>query len=248
MNFDLLFLILIITLAYSVGSMTGFGSAIIAITFAVYLFPIDFLIPIIVILNLCVTGYLAYKYRTFIDYRILLKKIIPFTLLGMPIGLILFNTIQTDKLKWAFGLFVFILAIFEFVRTIRSKKINELRPISAAGTILWLFSGGIIQGLWVSAGPVIAYWAGRTINEKAVFRSTLCALWVFLNTILLISHLIAGNYTLEIVKFSLYLFPFMIVGLVVGEWLNPRLSERQFRTAVYSVLIFAGGSIVLRGM
>lgn len=247
MTIELVLLMFIIFLAYSVGTMTGFGSAIIAITFAVYFFPIDFLIPIIVVFNLIVTGYLAFRYRASIDYRILLRTILPFTFLGMPIGIVLFNTTQTDKLKWAFGVFVFILAVFELIRVFRSNGNNTLRPFSLAGSAIWLFAGGVIQGLWVSSGPIIAYWAGRTMEDKTVFRSTLCALWVTLNTILLISHLVAGNYTSETFYFTLYLFPFMLAGLVMGEWLNPQLSERQFRIAIYTVLLFAGGSIVIRG-
>ena len=51
MDPGLLLLMWIILFAYLIGAATGFGSAIIALTLAVNLFPIDYLIPVIIPLN-----------------------------------------------------------------------------------------------------------------------------------------------------------------------------------------------------
>jgi hypothetical protein len=249
MDADLIILCAIISFAYFVGTTTGFGSAIIALSFAVHLFPMDFLIPVIVPLNVIVTLYLAIRHRAAIDKKNLFTRILPLSLLGMPFGLFLYHATEADRLKWSFGLFVLFISIFELVRILREKKTDDgPPPLSPAKTFLWLFAGGIVQGLWVSGGPLVAYWASRSLPTKSEFRSTLMALWVALNVALLISHLAVGNIDGATTKLSGILLPFLIVGIVVGEWLHSRLPERGFRILVHGVLIFTGAAIVIRGV
>lgn len=239
----------IVTFAYFVGATTGFGSAIISLSLAVHLFPMDFVVPVIVPLNVLITLYLAIRHRASIDKKILFTRIIPLSLAGMPFGLLLYHTIDVDRWKWAFGLFVLFISIFELVRIFREKKRTDgPAPLSPLKTFIWLFSGGIVHGLWVSGGPLVAYWAGRNIPAKGEFRSTLMALWLALNVALLFSHLATGNITLESARWSGILLPFLFLGIGAGEWLHPRLPERGFRILVYAVLVFTGAAIVIRGI
>jgi uncharacterized protein len=238
---------LIFLLAFAIGATTGFGHTVIALTFAGYLYPIDFLIPVIVPLNILICAYLAIRHRRDIDWQILAKKILPFALLGMPIGLIVFYTVQTAKLKIAFGVFVLSLSTLELVWAIRADKRTTLRPLTPIWSGLWLLGGGIIQGLWASGGPLIAYWAGRNIADKRVFRSTLTVLWLLLNAILLVCHAANGKLTLETARMSAILLPSLCGGIFLGEWFHDRLPEKSFRICVFSLLIIAGGSIILSG-
>lgn len=246
MDFHIAALSGIIFFAYSIGATVGFGSSVIALTLAVHLYRIDYLIPILVPLNLLLCAYLAIRHYEDIDLGILLKKVLPLTCLGMPVGLYVFNTVGTETLKFAFGLFVLCLSALELYRTIRTSGDEAPKPLGGLPAALLLFIGGIVQGIWVSGGPVVAYWAGRDIPEKKRFRSTLVALWLILNAILFVSHSLTGSITAETGRTSLLLLPATICALVAGEWIHDRLPERVFRISVYALLVFAGISIITK--
>ena len=243
----LIVLMSIVLLAFSVGLAIGFGSSLLAMTLGIHFFPMDFLLPVVVILNIVASLYVTVRHRTGIDAPLLYKKILPFTLLGLPVGFVLFNVLRNEGLKFGFGAFVVLLAVSELVRTVRADGRTPTRPLGPFWSRVWLFAGGVVQGLWVSGGPLVAYWAGRNIAGKRQFRSTLFVLWLVLNFILFIGHLATGRLTMESVKTSVWLLPAVLGGMVIGEWLHNALPEKTFRIVVYTILIFAGLSILVRG-
>lgn len=244
---DYVLLFLIISFGFMVGTATGFGGTIISLTFAVLLFPMQFVVPIVVPLNVVLCIYMTGRHRGEVDLQALFKRILPFALLGIPPGIWVFTNAEAAWMRPAFGIFVFFLAIFELARIHRDK--NRLSPPddTANASPVWLLAGGFIQGLWVSGGPLIAYWAVKALPSKGVFRSTLLAVWLVLNCFLLAGHLVVGRITGETALMSLQLFPALIVGILLGEPLHNRLPERSFRFLVYAVLLFAGAAILVKG-
>ncbi|HPQ69056.1 MAG TPA: sulfite exporter TauE/SafE family protein [bacterium] len=217
------------------------------LTFAAIFFPLEYVIPLIIPLNLVLCIYLVARHHDGVDYALFLQKIIPLTLLGMPVGMVLYYMTEAASLKWIFGLFVLALSLLEIAHLMRRKQQSALHPTGMWPTIFWLLGCGVVQGLWVSGGPVAAYWAGRNIADKKTFRSTLSLLWIVLNVVLLITHLIAGTINVVSARASALLLPAVIVGIVLGEIIHTRLPERGFRLFVYLVLAFAGVAILLRG-
>ncbi len=248
MGFEFILLALIVAVAYMVGATTGFGSSIIALTVAAHIFPLDFLIPVIIPINLAATTYIAWRHFSDIDWQIFLKRIVPLTLIGQPVGMAVFYMVNVDGLKWTYGVFVLCLSIFELSQALKMDANLPVRPMKSRWSFAWLISGGFIQGLWVSGGPLIGYWAARNIHDKHIFRSTLTALWLLLNSILLVTHLISGKINAETGRVSAWMLIPLAVGLFMGERLHDRLPQRSFKLLVYAVLVFAGASIIIRGL
>ena len=243
---DLLILAAIVFGAFLVGGATGFGSSVLTLTLAVHFFPIDFLVPVVVPLNLVLYGYLALRHRREVDRALLLRRILPLCGLGMPLGWLVFQYSDSEQLKFAFGLFVLSLALFEIARTLR--RAAPVGRTSAPGGPLWLLGGGVVMGLWVSGGPLIVYWTSYALRDKGPFRATLSALWLLLNLVLLVAHLASGRIDLDTARVSALMLPALIVGAAIGEMLHGRLGERSFHVLVYLVLASAGGSIVVLGL
>ena len=143
-------------------------------------------------------------------------------------------------------MFVLCVSISELIRILRANEESLFKPLSKGASAFWLLSCGLVQGLWVSGGPLIAYWAGRTIRDKGDFRSTVSCLFLILNVILLVTHILAGRITGTTFGMSLVLMPSVFLGIIVGEWLHVKLPDRGFRVIVFLVLIFAGAANVLR--
>lgn len=244
MDINLAILAVIILIAYMVGATTGFGGAMISITVAVHLYPVDFLVPVLVLLNLAISMYIVVRHHQGVDWKLLFRKIIPLTGIGLPVGLVLFNFVKMDTLKTALGVFIICLSLFELAILVGSGEEDRRRPLSPVQSAFWLFLGGVMHGMYASGGPLVAYYAGRNIQDKRTFRSTLSALWLILNTILLIVFLSTGKLTAESAWVGVFLLPFLAIGIAMGEWLHPRLAERNFRILVFSILVLAGISVL----
>ena len=76
-----------ILLAYTLEAITGFGSIVIALSLGALLLPIDQLLPVLVPLNIGMTGYLVSRHWRLIDRRLLLGTILPGMLTGAILGL-----------------------------------------------------------------------------------------------------------------------------------------------------------------
>jgi len=237
---EILILEAIIFVAFMVNTVTGFAGSIMALALGVHFFSIESLVPVIVVINLVVSIYIVAVHHEAIDRRLLLREIIPAAGLGVPIGIVLFNVARTDALKLAFGIFVIGFSLLELFVILFSATGPSRKPLSRFQSFLWLFSGGVMHGLYASGGPPIVYYAGRNIPDKRVFRSTLSAMWVILNTVILVSDIATRKFTAESLWLATLMLPALALGIALGEWLHPRIPERPFRILVYSLLVVAG--------
>ena len=245
MNVELAILAVIVLLANVVGAATGFGGSMITVTLAVHLYSLEFLVPIVVLLNLVISIYIVVRHRSGIDGKLLFKQILPFTAIGLPLGIILFNVVKSGTLKLALGAFVICFSAFELVVLFRSGKDELRKPLTTAYSAFWLFTGGVMQGMYASGGPLVVYYAGRNIPDKKVFRSTLSALWLLLNTVLLITYLATGKLTSEMAWYFVLLLPFLAIGVAIGERVHNALPERTFRLMTFAILLLTGISVFI---
>ncbi len=232
----------IVFLSFTIQAMTGFGSIIIAVTLGSLFFPIKEILPVLVILDFLLNSYILSRYFREIDWGILFKKILPAMSVGFVIGQIIFNTVGADS-KRLFGAVVTALAIFELYNFYRKNE----KPLSSISAILFLFAAGIIHGIYASSGPLVVYVVGKLGIDRTTFRSTLDALWVLMDILLILSYAFSGILTTATLIQTLYILPVIVVGLMLGEYLHHRVNERMFRGVIFYLLLFTGISILIWG-
>jgi uncharacterized membrane protein YfcA len=236
----------IVVLANTAEAVTGFGGTIIVVTLAAHLYGIGFLVPTILPINLAISVYLIARYHARVDRKELLRRILPLTGLGLPIGYALFRVLGTEWLRRGYGAFVFAVALVQLALTLRAKDGPRGPRPGPATAAAFLVSGGIIHGLYASGGPLVVLYASRAIRDKGAFRSTLSALWLVVNTVLVAVHVAGGSINAATAKASVYLLPSLVLGIALGEFLHDRIDERRFRLVVFALLVVAGGSLALR--
>lgn len=239
---QLLPLAVIVLVANSIEAMAGFGATIVAVTVGSLILPVERLVVLLVPLNLILSAWIVIRHWRSIQRRELLQQILPFSALGLPLGLGLFALVPGSWLKTAFGGFVVALASFDLVVTRRGVN---LQPLGVWVGRAWLFAGGIVQGLYGSGGPMVVYYALRSITDKTEFRSTVSALWLILNAIVATAHWLAGVANLESYLTALQLLPAVLVGIALGEWLHKIVPQVVFRTVVMVLLLVAGLAILV---
>jgi hypothetical protein len=238
---NILLLAVIVMLAYTAQSITGFGSTIIAVTLGAFWFPLPILIPALVILDIGVNAFLAARFHSDANYSILFKRILPFMALGAIPGLFLFHYLDGPYLKILFSCFVIILSIREL--TLRDIRAVGLPPLVEKSFFL---TAGMIHGMYASGGPLLVYGLGKQLGRKGAVRTTLALLW------LIISLIMTGYYTcksiLEIQ--SIMLAGIMVVpvvlGTVTGLHLHNRMDDRAFRRLLFVFLGISGFVLLLK--
>ena len=102
-----------------------------------------------------------------------------------------------------------------------------------------LFIGGCIHGAFTSGGPLVIIYAAEKLKNKSNFRSTLCMVWVTLNTIIVAQSFIKGDITPEVTKLLLYTLPFLIIGAILGNYAHHKIKDTIFSKMVYIILFIS---------
>ncbi len=242
-----IWLIAIVTIAFTVEAALGFGATVVTVALGSLLLPLDQLLPAFVPLNMCLSAYLSARYFRAVRWRMLLTEVLPVMLLGLPFGIFALARIAEAPLKLAFGISIIALSAVELLRprVVRGSGI-AVRPLEGKTAFGVLFLGGVVHGAFATGGPLAVYVVSRKIVDKTSFRATLSVLWLLLNVVLVSSYVVMGKVDTATLETAAPLALGLSFGLVVGEVLHRRVPERIFRVLVFAMLGIAGAVIVAR--
>lgn len=224
-----------ILLAYTAEAMTGFGSIVIALSLGALLFPIEWLQTILVPLNICMTGFLAYKYRRQIDAALLGRLVLPAMLVGTLVGFASRGLLAGAALK---GLFAVLILWFALRELGKLKHVAAARPRPLWLSRLIVFTAGVTHGWFASGGPLLVYGMAGMSLDKARFRATLIVVWFVLNSVLTVLYAYQGALALVWTEILVYL-PLIPLGIFLGEKLHHHIDELGFRRWIYRLLVLA---------
>lgn len=229
----------VILAAYTTQAMIGFGANIIALSIGAHLWPLEQLLPVVVALNLPLSGSLVWKNRQHVAWRALASTIAPAFGLGFLAGMVTSQWLQSAWLALGFGVLVCAIAIWELLRINHPRKAAH-----AVESMGFLLMGGLAQGLYASGGPFVAYAVDRLGLNRSAFRATLLVVWLVTNSILLTSFALRQQLPPHFAMSFFGFLPLIALGLWLGEKLHHAVSDKSFRRGLYSVLFVAGAILI----
>lgn len=238
---------LVVLLSFLSEAVVGFGGTILTVALGAHLYPLEVLLPAFIPVNLVLSLYIVIRHREAIDARVLCRRILPFMGVGLPVGLLVLEHVGGRALLVPFAVFVIGLSLVEMARLVRHGA-APARPLPALGGAAVLVAGGVIHGLYGSGGPMAVYYASREVTDKRRFRSTLSALWLVLNAVLVVGYAIKGDLGFSTLPMSAALLLPLVVGIVAGEAIHDRVRPGPFRIWLYALLLVAGGVLLGRGL
>jgi len=230
----------VIFAGYLIFGMTGFGASPITIPVLVHLLPLAFVLPLAALLDLGSALALGLHTRQQADSRELLT-LVPFTLLGLALGVTVLVSLPRDATLRALGLFVCAYAIHLMLRRETARRLSRWWAAPAG------IAGGVVGALFGMGGPpYVAYIAGR-IPDPATQRAT-------------ISHMVILNVGLRVVAFALAgflvsralwisvacLLPVAWIAVWVGHRVHVRMAATTVARAVSVVLFLTGAALIIR--
>ena len=118
---------------------------------------------------------------------------------------------------------------------------EEDRQLPKPVLLMILLAAGIIHGMFVSGGALLVVYMSSIIREKGEFRATVSAVWVVLDTVLMVTQIRSGLFTGENVRLMLWAMIPLAVSVLLGGWLHQRINQKLFTKLTYVLLIVSGG-------
>lgn len=230
-------LVLVLIFAHTVETLLGFGASLITMALGVYIFPINGLLPVVVILGFLQSCWLVTRWIRYLKWRALLLNIMPAVAVGMILGIYYRTRVASYKqLLVLLGLFVMAVSIMEIFLIYRTRSAGGSLPKYLGLPILIV--GGLFHGIYATGSPLIIYYSSRELKEPAEFRATISMLWLILNLILLFNLYASGLINVNTITTTGIVLPGLIAGIILGN--SMKFRAVVFKFLVYVLLFFAG--------
>ena len=236
--------LVVVFLSNIIQCVTGFAGTVLAMPFSVMLVGLDTARPILNIMGIAASAGVIAKYHKDVDRKELLT-ILGVTLPGMLAGAFLKNALAGygGVLFKVLGILVILFALMNLAAFLMKKDFAEK---SKTLGYAFLIAGGATHGLFVCGGPLIVSYAGVKLKDNNAFRATLSAVWIVLNTILMVTDAAAGSFNKEILLLTAACLAVLIAAILIGNRIAERMSRTAFLLLTYALMVISGVSLLVK--
>lgn len=234
---DWLVVLLIIALASVSQTAVGFGSPLIAMPVLVPLLGIQIATPLSTLAGLLLSILILIRFRQSFNFRAVIH-LLPATLVGVPLGVALFNLVEASVLTTILGVLVVGYALYGlFAPTL--PKLTHLAWAYGFG-----FIAGVLGGALNTSAPAIVVYGSSRHWPPEAFRTNLQGYFLVVNTAILLAHGIDGNLTAVFWQTALWSLPGILLGFLGGLWLSRRIDPARFTQLVLGLLLVLGINLI----
>jgi hypothetical protein len=232
---------LIVSAAYIIFGISAFGAALFTVPALSYLYPLDFVLPVCVLLDVSAAIAIGTRFSRESDKRELLWMA-PACLIGAVLGVTLLVSLSGHITLVILGAFLLAYGIY----TLRQS------PVAGVVSRCWApvagFVGGAMGTLFGIGAPPYAIYLSRRLMDKDALRATLSNMVVLSTGIRALVFAVGGLMLADrLIVFAL-LLPFALAGLWMGNRIHGRISREQVARVMSVVLILIGGSLLVRAL
>lgn len=235
------FTALVVCAAYVVFGISAFGAALFTVPALSFLYPLDFVLPVCVLLDVAASIAMGARFSRESDKQELMWMA-PACLVGAVLGVTLLVRLPREATLVALGAFLLAYGVY-MLRQGKLTTHTSRRWAPVAG-----FAGGAMGTLFGIGAPPYAIYLSRRLAGKDELRATLSNM-VLLSTTIRALVFAAGGLMLadRLVTFAV-LVPFALAGLWCGNRIHGRISRVQAARVISVVLMLIGGSLVVRAL
>ena len=222
-----------------VQSVSGFGNAIICMTFWVRLMPFLHASIIESVTAFFMVVYLAFRLRKSIDFELLAPPIVVSVVFSF-FGINTLMSLSESVLQRILGIALLLLATY----FIFLSRYVHLKATVMTGMIAGLISG-FCGGLFNIGGPpIVAYFLSVT-DDKEKYNATLQAYFTLTTFSIFSIHLMKGNVTPQLFPHTISAMVGILLGSVLGFHVFKKMKMKQIKNTVYAFMLVAGCYLTL---
>jgi uncharacterized membrane protein YfcA len=225
--------------AYVVFGVSAFGAALFTVPLLTHFFPLEFVLPMCVLLDVSAALALGVRFSRAAD-RSELMVLAPASLIGAVTGVTLLVTLPRAATLVAFGLFLLSYGLYAL------RQGEVVRHIARPWGALAGFAGGAMGTLFGVGAPPYAIYLARRLADKAALRATLSNIVLLSTSIRALVFLASGFMLADRLIAYAALLPFALGGLAIGNRFHGRISRAALLRTLSVLLALIGVSLILR--
>ena len=238
---DLAYAAAVLTVAYFVRGISGFGSGLIAVPLLALRFPLPQVVPFMLIADFAASALVGGIHFKHVDWPEI-RRLLPATLAGVIIGTGLLVSLPPAVLLGVLGGFILVFAVRGLL-----LKPGPFTPASPRWAYPAALSGGAVSGLFGTGGPPYVIYLSHRIRDKSALRATLSGLF-FLEGLIRIATFLAAGLLWEARTWldSLMAAPIIVAALFAGSHVHTRLSDARMLRIVNLLLLGSAAAVLLK--
>ena len=228
---EIFLIVFTVFIASIIRGFNGFGFSATCISSFTFILPAVEIVPIILILEVIISIFMAPYIWNKIDWKFVLKLLLGITI-GSPIGLYLLKYLSAEVTH----LYVCIAIIFFSLLLMKGYTNNNFN-----NNYVKIFTGmlsGALNGLTTLGGMPVALFLLVTSIQPAVIRGSLAALFFLTDIYAFVLSFFAGIVDITTIYRTVPLIIILPIGVFIGNKFFVKSKEETYRKVVFYFLIF----------
>ena len=222
-----------IFLAALTQSITGFGFAIVSMSFLPGVVGLKTAVPLVTLVSIIGNIVIWYYYRRDCNFKAVGLLTIA-CLIATPVGVLLLDYIPEAIATKGLGILIFSYVLYDWLNL----------ALPSLESPLWAgvsgVTSGILNGAYTVGGPPVIIYANCRRWTPREFKGNLTALFFFSSVLAAIAHTTQGNVTIAVSRFAFYSLPGFALGLWLGIVLSNKIDPLVFSRITLALLLVAG--------
>jgi uncharacterized membrane protein YfcA len=220
--------------------VAGFGFALLSVPLMTLAIEPKLAVVVSTLTSVFVTSWQAYKDRAEAD-RVLVRKLTIGAYVGMPLGLLVYVSVDDNVLRFMLGIAVLIAAILLAMRV----NLHHVGPRLDYGA--GFISGVLATSLSTNGPPLVFVLQTRQLSAVR-FRATISTVFALGNIGGLALFIASGNVTRDGIVTAAVTIPALFVGQLLGFPIRKHVHGERFRWLVLLLLVAAAISAIVNAI
>jgi uncharacterized protein len=230
---------LVIFVGYTIFGATGFGASPITIPVLAHVLPLTLVLSLAALLDFGSGLALGFHTRKQANMPELLT-LVPFTVIGLTLGVTLLVNMPRDVTVRALGSFVCVYALYVILRRAPVRRLS--RWWAAPAGVL----GGIVGSLFGMGGPpYVVYISGR-IPDPAAQRATISQMVILNVGLRVLAFALAGLLSRPLWIAVMVLLPVAWAGVWAGNRAHVSVAPATMARTIGAALFITGVALIVR--
>lgn len=181
-----------------------------------------------------------------------LLLLIPPAVLGVLLGASMIKFIPNELFRFCVGLFAIGFSSFQLLKLKRStprapaRWVHRISTSKRAMPLFFGFFGGVASSVIHAGGLVMSFYLIQSERDKRAFVGTFVLFFAIINLLKVLAYLRIDILDTEILVLAAILSPLIILGGLIGNALNKRVSQKTFRAVVLALILLIGINLLIK--
>lgn len=227
--------------AYVVFGISAFGAALFTVPILSHFLPLDFVLPMCVLLDMSAALSLGVRVSREADWSEL-KWMAPLSLAGAVVGVTLLVNLPRQATLAGIGAFLVAYGAYSL------RQVEAARIVSSIWGPVAGFVGGAFGALFGVGAPPYAIYLTHRLQDKLALRATLSNMVIFSVSSRALVFAASGLMLADRLIGFAVLVPFALAGLWLGNRIHGRISRGGVLRVVAGLLLLIGLSLLARAL